>query len=289
MEGQLEIVRRQGLKEKNLQTRVRRAAGVTYLTFPLLEQTGIVRHGFSTRLGGVSEGVCASMNLSFSRGDKREHVLENYHRMAQALDTRVEHMVASQQTHTTNVRVVTAQDRGKGILKESDFTDVDGLVTNEAGIMLVTYYADCVPIYLVDVKNRAIGLCHSGWRGTVSRMAQCTLTVMRHNYQTQPENVIAVIGPSICRDCYEVSEDVINEFEKAFGKEQMLQLADKKPDGKYQLDLWLANQWILEEAGVIPEHIQTTDICTCCNPSLLFSHRASHGKRGNLAAFLEII
>lgn len=266
-----------------------RLAGVTYLTFPILERTGIVRHGFSTRLGGVSEGIFSSMNLSFSRGDDEERVQENYRRMAQALGSDTTHMVLSQQTHTTNVRIVTGQDRGKGIHTPLDYTDVDGMVTEESGIMLVTFYADCVPIYLVDVKHHAIGLSHSGWRGTVGRMGSRTLDVMRERYHTEPRDVVAAIGPSICRDCYEVSEDVIWEFEKAFGEERMPALAYKKTNGKYQLDLWSANRMVLEDAGVLGEHIQTTDICTCCNPELLFSHRASEGKRGNLAAFLELL
>lgn len=266
-----------------------RLAGVTYLTFPILERTGLVRHGFSTRLGGVSEGIFSSMNLSFSRGDDEGRVLENYRRMAQALGSDTTHMVLSQQTHTTNVRIVTGQDRGKGIHAPLDYADVDGMVTDEPGIMLVTFYADCVPVYLVDVKHHAIGLSHSGWRGTVGRMGSRTLDVMRETYHTEPGDVVAAIGPSICQDCYEVSEDVIWEFEKAFGGERMPRIAYKKPNGKYQLDLWSANRMVLEDAGVWEENIQITDICTCCNPELLFSHRASEGKRGNLAAFLELL
>lgn len=261
---------------------------VVYLTFPLLEKTGLVKHGFSTRMGGVSEGMFSSMNLSFSRGDREEDVRENFKRMAEALGTDTERMVFSDQTHTANVRVITQEDRGKGIHRPLDYSDVDGLVTNEPGIMLVTFYADCVPIYLVDTKHRVIGLCHSGWRGTVGKISQETLRVMKEHYQTEPEDVIAAIGPSICQDCYEVSRDVVEEVEKSFGGEWMEELAYKKENGKYQLDLWRANEIALLQAGVPEYQIQTTDICTCCNSDYLFSHRATAGKRGNLAAFLEL-
>ena len=261
---------------------------IVYLTFPLLEKTGLVKHGFSTRMGGVSEGIFSSMNLSFYRGDKEECVYENFQRMAEALGTRTEHMVFSDQTHTTNERVVTKEDQGKGIHRPLDYQDIDGLVTNEREIMLVTVYADCVPVYLVDTKHKAIGLCHSGWRGTVGKISQETLRVMKESFQTEAEDVMAAIGPSICQDCYEVSEDVVLEMEKSFGRECMGELAYAKENGKYQLNLLRANELALLQAGVPKQQIQTTDICTCCNSRYLFSHRATAGRRGNLAAFLEL-
>lgn len=155
--------------------------------------------------------------------------------------------------------------------------------------MLVTSYADCVPIYLVDVKQKAIGLCHSGWRGTVGKISQKMLQIMKQQYRTEPADVVAAIGPSICRNCYEVSEDVIEAFLAVTDADSLTQIADKKDNGRYQLDLWKANELWLSEAGVLQENIQITDICTCCNSKLLFSHRASQGKRGNLAAFLQLI
>lgn len=261
---------------------------VVYLTFPNLERTGLVKHGFSTRLGGVSEGMFSSMNLSFDRGDNEEHVRENFRRMAKVLGSKTENMVFTHQTHTSNIRVVTAGDKGKGIHKERDYKDIDGLITNEPGIMLVTFYADCVPVYLVDVKNRAIGLCHSGWRGTVGKISIETLKVMKEQFGTCPTDVVAAIGPSICQDCYEVSEDVILEFAKVMNPLQLNEIAFDKGNGKFQLDLWKANALWLEEAGVLKENIQVTDICTCCNGEVMYSHRASKGKRGSLAAFMEL-
>ena len=261
---------------------------VMYLVYPLLEKTGIVKHGFSTRIGGVSKEHLGTMNLSFSRGDDAEAVRENYRRMANALDVSYDSFVFSQQTHTTNVRTVTADDRGKGILHPLDYQDVDGLITNVPGLCLSTFYADCVPLYFVDPVHRSIGLSHSGWRGTVGRMGQVTLQRMTEEFETDPSDVIAAIGPSICQDCYEVSEDVIEQFQRAFSQEHWDELYYKKENGKYQLNLWKANEIVMLEAGVKKENIAVTNICTCCNSDILFSHRASQGKRGNLAAFLSL-
>ena len=262
--------------------------GVSYLTFPLLEEAGIVSHGFSTRIGGVSQGKYSTMNFTFTRGDNPEHVMENYRRMARALGVDETRMVLSWQTHTTNVRKVTEEDAGKGIVKERDYGQVDGLITDVPGITLVTFYADCVPLYFVDPVHKAIGLSHSGWRGTVRRMGQVTLSAMKEHYGTQPEDVLCCIGPSICQDCFEVGEEVILEFQKEFDKSHWTELFYKKDNGKYQLDLWKANEIILGEAGVRKEHIQVTDICTHCNPEYLFSHRTCGNERGNLAAFLSL-
>lgn len=256
-----------------------------YLTFPMLEELGMVKHLVSTRLGGVSKGDLSTMNLSFSRGDEEENVLENYRRIAAVLQCEPEDMVASDQTHTTNVRLVTAADKGKGIVYPRDYRDVDGFVTNEPGVVLVTYYADCVPLFFVDPVHRAIGLAHSGWRGTVDRMGQAVVKSMEEHFDSKASCLYAAIGPSICQDCYEVSEDVALQFIAQFGEKVVT--AGKAP-GKYQLDLWEANRMVLEQAGIPVQQIQVTDICTCHNSDYLFSHRATGGKRGNIAAFLGL-
>lgn len=258
-----------------------------YLSYPLLEQTGIVKHCFSTRIGGRSQGMFESLNFSFTRGDDREAVEENFRRMAEALGVKYESFVCSDQTHTTNIRRVTREDAGKGLTRERDYTDMDGLITNEPGLVLATFYADCVPLYFVDTVNHAIGLSHSGWRGTVGRMGKATLEAMQKEFGTDPAKVICAIGPSICQSCYEISEDVAVEFEKEF-PEHKSEILYKKGNGKYQLDLWRTNEIVLLDAGVRKEHIAVTNICTCCNDKLLFSHRASQGKRGNLGAFLAL-
>lgn len=259
-----------------------------YLTFPGLTGTGLVNHLFSTRLGGVSGGMYESMNLSYARGDEDEAVDENYRRIGEVLGNTMDHFVLSDQTHTTNVRLVTKADLGKGITCPKDYTDVDGMITKESGIVLVTLYADCVPLYFVDTKNKAIGLSHSGWKGTIGRIGKATLEAMHEAFGTNPADVYCAIGPSICKDCYEVSGDVAKQFLKEFGNKADQIVTPKDQPDKYLLDLWQANKIVLLEVGITEEHIEVTDICTCCNSSYLFSHRASAGKRGNLGAFLEL-
>lgn len=268
------------LKEKN---------HVPYIQFKNLSATGIVKHGFSTRKGGVSTGIFSSMNLNFKRGDDPNAVMENYRRMAAALNMRVEDMVLSDQTHTTNVRVITEEDRGKGILKPQDYSDVDGMITNVPGIVLVTSYADCVPLYFVDPVRKAIGLSHSGWKGTVGHIGQKTVWKMHEVYGSEPKDIVAAIGPSICQSCYEVSDDVAEAFRANFTADEAADILLDKGNGKYQLDLWKANWYVLTDAGILPEHLSVTDLCTACHPDLLWSHRKTNGQRGGLSAFLSLI
>ena len=274
--------------EKIPHMNVKEAGKVIYLTYPAFEKLEGIIHGFSTRLGGVSRGIYSSMNLSFTRGDEEEAVKENYRRIAQAIGFQTEDIVTSDQTHTANVRKVTEADRGKGITVPRDYQDVDGMVTNVPGLVLATFYADCVPLYFADPVKRVIGLSHSGWRGTVAKIGKVTVEKMKEEYGCHPEDILAAIGPSICQDCYEVSEDVIEEFKTAFAEEYQERLYYEKKNGKYQLNLWEANRLIFLEAGIPEANISMPGICTCCNPEFLFSHRASHGKRGNLAAFLGL-
>lgn len=259
-----------------------------YLTFPILSETGMVNHLFTTRFGGVSKGIYASMNLSYTRGDIKEAVDENFRRITAVFDSSPKNIVCSDQTHTTNIRLVTKNDCGKGVIYPKDYSDIDGLITNEPEIILATFYADCVPLYFVDTEHHAIGLSHSGWRGTVKKMGECTLKAMKDAFGTRPQAVKAAIGPSICQDCYEVSQDVAERFMNLFTDCPSEILVQGKEKGKYQLNLWEANRKILLDAGIYPENIAVTDICTCCNPNYLFSHRASQGKRGNLAAMIEL-
>ena len=268
------------LKEKN---------HVPYIQFKNLSATGIVKHGFSTRKGGVSTGIFSSMNLNFKRGDDPDAVMENYRRMAAALNMRVEDMVLSDQTHTTNVRVITEEDRGKGILRPQDYSDVDGMITNVPGIVLVTSYADCVPLYFVDPVRKAIGLSHSGWKGTVGHIGQKTVWKMHEVYGSEPKDIVAAIGPSICQSCYEVSDDVAEAFRANFTADEAADILLDKGNGKYQLDLWKANWYVLTDAGILPEHLSVTDLCTACHPDLLWSHRKTNGQRGGLSAFLSLI
>lgn len=254
-----------------------------FLTFPSLEETGMVRHLVTTRLGGVSEGELATMNFSLARGDRPEYVAENYRRAGAVLGCRPEDMVSTHQTHTTNIRRVTEADRGKGITCPRDYENIDGLITNIPGIVLAAFFADCVPLLFVDPVHRAVGLAHSGWRGTAAGMGKCMVKALAEAYGTRPEDLKAAVGPSVCGDCYEVAGDVAGKFDGFPGA-----VRPGRIPGKYQLDLWEANRQVLLAAGVEGGNIAVTDICTCCNSEYLFSHRASKGRRGNLGAFLGL-
>ena len=256
--------------------------GVPFLSYPMLEETGIVHHGFSTKLGGVSKGCWATMNISTTRGDDPEDVEENQRRIARAIGVKPEDMTFTNQTHTTNVAVVRAEDKGRRFMK------TDGMITNVPGICLVTFYADCVPLYFVDPVKKAIGLSHSGWRGTVGKIGKVTVELMQKTYGSDPKDILAAIGPSICQDCYEVSEDVIVKFQKSFEEKYWPELFYQKENGKYQLNLWKANELVFEEAGILKKHIAVTNVCTHCNPDILFSHCTTGNKRGNLSAFLAL-
>lgn len=262
--------------------------GVIWLTFPELDKSGMVTHLFSTRFGGVSEGCLSSMNLSYTRGDKKENVDENFRRIADVMGRDVSQIVLTYQTHTTNVRYVGREDGGKGILKERDYTDVDGFVTDQPGITLGAFFADCVPLYFVDPVRKAIGLCHSGWRGTVGMIGKEVVLKMQTLFGCDPDDILAAVGPSICQNCYEVSEDVAGQFTETFGLRENDPMLLPRGGGKYLLDLWEANRRVLLRAGIREDHISAAQICTCCHPDILFSHRASQGKRGNLGAFLSL-
>lgn len=272
---------------QNKSTHLKEKEGVYYITFRNLEEAGVC-HAFSTRLGGVSKEHLATMNLSFHRQDDPVAVMENHKRFARAVGYDETKLVFSDQVHTTNIHKVTSADCGKGITRESDLIGIDGLVTNEPGIPLITFYADCVPLYFYDPVRRVAALAHSGWRGTVARIGKVMVEYMRQEYGTEAKDVLCAIGPSICQSCYEISGDVAAEFQKEFTKEQYADFMLNVGNGKYHLDLWKANRYILLEAGIAKEHLEITDICTCCNSGFLFSHRASHGMRGNLGAVIML-
>ena len=258
------------------------------IQYDLLSEIPFIKHGFTTRLGGISEGIFSSLNLSFSRGDDKDAVMVNYERIGGKIGYSIENFVASHQTHTTNIRIISEEDKGKGIIKPQDYEDIDGLMTNEKDIVLFTYYADCVPLYFVDTVKKVIALSHSGRKGTVNRMGAKTVEKMVNEYGSKIEDIVCAIGPSICKDCYEVGEEVAEEFQNEFSREEVADFLDNKGNGKYQLDLWKANEIILLNAGIKKENIENRRICTCCNKDILFSHRGLKGKRGNLAAFMVI-
>lgn len=258
---------------------------VHYLTYNRLSEIDFINHAFSTRLGGVSTGIFESMNLSFEHDDF-DTVTENYKRFCNAAGFEYETLVASSQDHHTFVRVCTKDECGIGIRKPKDIMSVDALVTNEKGVTIVTYYADCTPLFFVDTKRKAIGLAHAGWRGTVAKIGEQVINTMRDNFGTDPADLVCAIGPAISKCCYEVDKACADNF-YALGLDDS-KFVFPQENGKYMVDLLETNRQILVSCNVNPENITLSDLCTRCNSELLWSHRATNGKRGTMAAFMTI-
>lgn len=258
-----------------------------YLVYKRLSEIDCIRHAFSTRLGGVSDGIFESMNLSFGRGDKDDNVTENYKRMCRAAGFSYESLTASAQVHGTVIRKVTKDDCGVGIYKPKDMPSVDALITNDKDVTLVTYYADCTPVFFIDTEHCAIGLAHAGWRGTVGDIGGKVVRTMQEEFSTDPGKLICAIGPVINKCCYEVSDDCAQEFLKLFDMESGVVTKGDRPL-KFMVDLPLANKLLLMRAGVKDENIVVSDLCTRCNSELLWSHRATNGQRGTMAAFMSL-
>lgn len=259
---------------------------LVYLSIPAFERTGMVKHCFTTRVGGVSQGIYNSLNTSLVKEDSEENVRRNLELLCSAIDIDYTRLVHSKQTHEDNIRVVTEEDIGKGITVSSDIENTDGLMTNIPGIPLITFYADCVPLFFLDTKQKAIAVTHSGWKGTVLKIGAKTIKQMAEVYGTMPKDCLVGIGPSIEMDCFEVGPEVAQEFRNASANWAEF----IKPFGydKFKIDLWEINKQMLIEAGVPEENITISGYCTKCNEDLFFSYRRDKGRTGSLSAIMEL-
>lgn len=249
-----------------------------YYQFESFCELGI-RHGFFTRLGGVSPAPFDSLNTSTTGGDSRENVTENVARMFEALGLDIRTRYDGWQRHTKNVLFVDApRDMSCPPL------EADGLVTSNPNVTLLERFGDCVPVMLYDPVVKAVAICHAGWPGTLDNICAITLDKMKKNCGSDPKNVVAGIGPSIGPDHFEVKEDVASRFRTVFGKryEEICDLSD----GRIRLDLWKANRMRLEAEGV--KKIETAGICTVCRKDEWFSHRGDHGKSGRFGALITL-
>ncbi|MCH5272173.1 MAG: peptidoglycan editing factor PgeF [Lachnospiraceae bacterium] len=258
---------------------------VPFLYFRRLAAQKGVKHGCSTRVGGVSSGVFSSMNLGLERGDPTENVTENYRRLCGAIGIRAEDVVLPNQVHELVVRKAVKADCGKGLFVPRDYAGVDAQITNEPGVALAVFGADCVPVFLFDPETRAIGTAHAGWRGTIGRIAAKTVSAMQKEFGCSPKHIEAYIGVSICGECYTVGGEVAQSFLREFPDAIKRRAGE---DDVWQLDLWQVNRTVLEEAGLKKEHIVTGGVCTKCHSDVLFSHRVTGDARGVMAGFLML-
>ena len=247
-----------------------------YYTIPSFERTSLVNHAFTTR----------DVNLGFNTIDNDKKVLDDFKIICKELETSIEDSVLSAQTHKTDIRIVTNKDKGKGLVKDRDYTDVDGLVTDETEIPLFTFYADCVPLFFLDPKKKVIGVAHGGWKGTVGKIAKNMIETMKNNYNSNPTDILVGIGPSIGSCCYQVSKDVYDKFNENF--KDTSNILEKMDNEKWKLDLWKANKTVLEESGVPSENITISNICTSCNNDTFFSYRKEDGKTGRMSAAIML-
>ncbi len=259
---------------------------ILYFTFPSFEKYKFVSHTFSSRLGGVSEGIYLSLNLSFNRGDSPQNVYKNYEIICSAIGVNPNNLVFGQLTHGNNIRKVTLEDRGKGIIHQPDYSDIDALITNEIDVPLAMTFADCVPIFFLDPINKVVAIAHSGWRGTVKKIGEKVINLMLKDYKCNLKNILIGIGPSIGVCCFEVDEEVYKQF-------LLLEFLDdnnwfEKKDNKYYINLWKVIETMFLKMGIPKENITVTDLCTKCNSGIFFSHRATNGKRGSMAGIIGL-
>ena len=264
---------------------INKADNIEYLTSPKLDQYTDIFHCFTTKIGGVSKGCYESLNLGLGTADDIQNVLENYHILARDIGIEASDFVTSFQTHTKNVRIVTSADKGKGITRKRDYRDVDGLITNEKNIALVTTHADCVPLFFYDPINKVVGVAHSGWKGTLYKIAEEIINKFVDTFNTNAGDIIVSIGPSLCQDCFEVDADVKDLF---LNENQEYEKFMYHKGIKSYIDLWAINEYILINNGVKRENIENMNICTKCNMDKFFSHRGHHGKRGIMAAVIML-
>lgn len=261
---------------------------IEYLTFNSFEKTNLVKHCFSTRKGGLSKGVYESMNLAF-REESRENVIKNYELICDAIGCDYKNVVFSDQVHEDRLYFVNEEDSGKGLLRESDIIGYDSLITDKKGLVLTTFYADCVPLFFLDTEKEVIALTHSGWKGTVKQIGSKTIDAMVKEYGCQKENIIAGIGPCIGGCCFEVDEPVVNEFLEKIPFSKSFIFTNSKNKSKFNIDLQGVNRQILINAGIDAEKIELANACTKCSPDMFFSHRHMGAERGSLAALMCLI
>ena len=260
---------------------------VVYYTFDIFSDIKHIRHCFSTKIGGVSTGSAASMNLAFKRDARRENVYKNFEILCDTVGFDYEGIILIQQEHTSNVKSVTKENRGNILINPDRLGEIDGIVTNDESVVLSTLHADCVPIYYFDPIKNVIGVCHAGWRGTVNNIAEITIKKMIDAYGCQAKDILVGIGPSIGCCCFEVDQPVKEEFESKlpFSEEYI----KKSESQKYYIDMWSINKQILINTGVFPHNIEIGSVCTKCNHDIFHSHRHTGFNRGCMVAMFQIV
>lgn len=265
---------------------------------PWREKYNAITAGFTGREGGSGTKPYDSFNCAFHAGDDPAVVLSNRKLLAESLGFGLRSWTCGEQTHGKDIAVIAEQDRGKGSLDRSTaFQATDGLLTNVPGVLLTSFYADCVPLYFYDPLHSVVGLAHAGWKGTVAEIAAAMVDRMEQEYGSRPEDIQAAIGPSIGECCYEVDDYVMDHVRRLEAGLNPLMMVEGAPDlyrssdkdsSKSMLNLKEMNQRIMIKAGILPTHIECTSWCTSCNSDLFFSYRKENGVTGRMTSWIGI-
>ncbi len=257
-----------------------------YLTFPRLDEFRDLRHAFTTRHGGVSSGFVSTWNFGEPDFDSEENILRNFEILAEVMGTTADKMVLTYQTHTVNIMKVTKDDAGRGVTRPWGYTDIDGLVTDEKDLTIVTTHADCNSVFFYDPVKKVIGLAHSGWKGTLGGISREMVDIMTGDYGCDLKDIIAGTGPALCRDCFEVDADVEEAFMAA--DPEYSQFIETR-GVKYHIDLKAIIRHDLVKKGLKEENLMDMELCTKCEKDNFFSHRGHKGKRGLMVAAMRLV
>ncbi|HZK58200.1 MAG TPA: peptidoglycan editing factor PgeF [Clostridia bacterium] len=274
---------------------------IKYIKFKKLGNMPFIKHGFSTRHGGISKGVYKYLNLGFKTEDEPNNVKENIRKFALAVGVNYENLVMSDQVHGDTIKIVNSRNKGESFPEQKGHKGIDGLITDIPDVPLMAIFADCVPIFFVDTVKKVVGLGHSGWKGTKLKIGRKMAQTMMDVYGSEPGEITAVIGPSIGRCCYEVDKTVIEQFNRAFkdtstfvevskaSSDRLSCYGNRASNLRYRLDLWEANRIALNEAGILNKNIVISNLCTGCNPDLFYSHRKEKGNTGRMGALIQLV
>ena len=261
--------------------------GLRLYQIPSFSATGLVTHGFTTRMGGFSESPYASLNTALHVGDEVQAVLANRARVCEALDINPGDLVTGRQVHGDAAHFVTAADKGRGAFEYADaLPETDALATNITGTPMASFYADCVPVFLLDPVSGVVALVHAGWKGTSAKICLKTVLGMKERYGVEPSDCLAGIGPSIGPCCYEVGDSVACAFREGGFPSSVLNKTPQR--GKWMLNLWQANLATLLEAGLKPENVTLADLCSACGKDIFFSYRAEEGVTGRMCSLIML-
>lgn len=258
---------------KTMNLNIKNAVG--FLTFEKFDDIKFVNHAFSTRLGGVSSGPFATLNLSNKIENNPENIKENLKRICCASNFNIESLYFLNQNHTANIKVVKSNN--------PDHNIYDGSITNVKGITLVTMHADCAPLFFVDPVTKSIGLAHAGWGGTVSNIAGKMVSKMQSEYGSSPKDIICAIGPCIHNCCFEIKNDILSYFTKI--NKNLVEFKNYK----IYANIPECNKINMINSGISNSNIIVSDLCTKCNHDLFFSYRKQGITHGCSMAFISIL